>query len=313
MDSSRFVATRAYGGSSSQGGGGAYNQDGSQAEYRHCVFEGNVACAAGGAMRNLKASPLVIKSLFTGNASDSGGGIASTNSLSSYPFELQTIPLIEYCTFVGNAVARYGGAIDSVNASFVVEGCVFEYNTSKNGGAVSSRSVNDHPPCEINESVFRSNSAGIGRGGAVYSRGDIQVANSEFVDNSANISGGAIFTYNDGCILSACLFDMNYAPIGSSLHDIFGDRPLLTDCAFTSCCEIAPPWSFTDGGGNDYQAWCDDCRANVNCLDDAVDAADLAYMLGVWGTSDPQCDITGDGIVDGADLGALLIGWGPCP
>ncbi|MBL9147259.1 MAG: hypothetical protein JNM94_01055 [Phycisphaerae bacterium] len=52
-----------------------------------------------------------------------------------------------------------------------------------------------------------------------------------------------------------------------------------------------------------------------DCL---VDGADLGALLGAWGPADPnsyvtQFDLTQDGIVDGADLGALLGAWGACP
>jgi formylglycine-generating enzyme required for sulfatase activity len=49
-----------------------------------------------------------------------------------------------------------------------------------------------------------------------------------------------------------------------------------------------------------------------------VNGADLGAMLSYWGprTSDPfsvESDINGDGIINGGDLGALLANWGPCP
>jgi formylglycine-generating enzyme required for sulfatase activity len=49
-----------------------------------------------------------------------------------------------------------------------------------------------------------------------------------------------------------------------------------------------------------------------------VDGADLGAMLSYWGprTSDPYSvasDINSDGIINGGDLGALLSNWGPCP
>jgi formylglycine-generating enzyme required for sulfatase activity len=48
-----------------------------------------------------------------------------------------------------------------------------------------------------------------------------------------------------------------------------------------------------------------------------VDGADLGAMLSYWGprTSDPfslASDINGDGIINGGDLGLLLYNWGPC-
>lgn len=44
--------------------------------------------------------------------------------------------------------------------------------------------------------------------------------------------------------------------------------------------------------------------------DGVVDGADLGALLGDWGGS--ASDLTGDGVVDGADLGALLGAWGAC-
>lgn len=56
------------------------------------------------------------------------------------------------------------------------------------------------------------------------------------------------------------------------------------------------------------------CPADLNG-DGVVNGADLAAMLGAWGPCSGSCpaDITGDGTVGGADLAALLGAWGPCP
>ncbi len=49
--------------------------------------------------------------------------------------------------------------------------------------------------------------------------------------------------------------------------------------------------------------------------DPMVDGADLAVLLGAWGPAAPgnPADLDGSGTVDGADLAMLLGGWGPCP
>lgn len=41
-----------------------------------------------------------------------------------------------------------------------------------------------------------------------------------------------------------------------------------------------------------------------------VDGADLALLLGAWGSAGPLGDLNADGVVDGADLGVLLGFWG---
>ena len=51
------------------------------------------------------------------------------------------------------------------------------------------------------------------------------------------------------------------------------------------------------------------CPADLNA-DGTVDAADLAALLGAWGTA--AGDVNGDGTTDAADLAALLGAWGAC-
>jgi len=51
------------------------------------------------------------------------------------------------------------------------------------------------------------------------------------------------------------------------------------------------------------------CPSDLNG-DGVVDGADLGALLSAWGTA--EGDLNGDGIVDGADLGILLSNWGPC-
>ena len=49
--------------------------------------------------------------------------------------------------------------------------------------------------------------------------------------------------------------------------------------------------------------------------DGQVGGADLGAMLAFWGPTSPvfpQADLNGDGVVNGADLSALLARWGPC-
>jgi hypothetical protein len=67
----------------------------------------------------------------------------------------------------------------------------------------------------------------------------------------------------------------------------------------------------------------DCCEQGVACncpadIDEsgAVNAIDLAIVIGYWGTDGgkdyPQADIDGSGEIDGADLATLLGSWGPC-
>lgn len=53
------------------------------------------------------------------------------------------------------------------------------------------------------------------------------------------------------------------------------------------------------------------CPADLN-IDGVVDAADLASLLGDWGSDHPNTDLDGSGTVDAGDLAILLGAWGPC-
>jgi hypothetical protein len=48
--------------------------------------------------------------------------------------------------------------------------------------------------------------------------------------------------------------------------------------------------------------------------DGVIDGADLGALLGAWGSiDDPSADFNDDGVVDGSDLGIMLANWGTCP
>ncbi len=53
------------------------------------------------------------------------------------------------------------------------------------------------------------------------------------------------------------------------------------------------------------------CAGDLNA-DGQVNGADLATLLGAWGSAAPGPDIDGNGNVDAADLSILLGNWGPC-
>lgn len=53
------------------------------------------------------------------------------------------------------------------------------------------------------------------------------------------------------------------------------------------------------------------CAADLSG-DGVIDGADLGQLLGAWGAGPGPADVNGDGAVDGADLGLLLGSWGAC-
>jgi hypothetical protein len=128
--------------------------------------------------------------------------------------------------------------------------------------------------------------------------------------NSALTRGGALYCWFSNPTFENSLFSRNYAEYGGGMYND-SSYPVLTDCTFTECCKVDPPNSIIDAGGNDYESWCEACRADVNC-DHAVNEMDLELILSAWNTPEAQYDLDGDNLVGGGDLGILLGTWGNC-
>jgi hypothetical protein len=82
--------------------------------------------------------------------------------------------------------------------------------------------------------------------------------------------------------------------------------------------DLSPCSSVAGGGGHTIaiEAACPQCPSSLtgNCI---VNGADLGLLLNAWGSCPAGItgctgDINADGQVNGADLGYLLNAWGPC-
>ena len=228
---------------------------------------------------------------------DIGGGMRNEESS----------PTLANCTFAGSS-AEYGGGMYNADSSPTLADCAFTSNTADydGGGMYNADSIPILAGC-----TFASNSADSGSGMYNYNSNPT-LTDCTFTTNVADFGGGGMWNSLSSPTLSSCTFTSNSAYTGGGMFSRNFSSPSLADCTFTECCQVHPPRSFIDLGGNDYDSWCDDCRADVNCRDNAVNAADLGILIGSWGTSDAQCDINGDGTVSAADLGLLIGAWGPC-
>jgi hypothetical protein len=109
----------------------------------------------------------------------------------------------------------------------------------------------------------------------------------------------------------------SFAPIGNAGQNGSGGSTGLSDTGwFVTNASDANPDTPT---GTDYFvmrarvfAPAPACPADLTG-DGSVDGADLGTLLGSWGPCTCAADLNDDGSVDGADLGALLGAWGPCP
>jgi len=121
------------------------------------------------------------------------------------------IVTVSNSSFSGNVAGDAAGAIRTGNATITISDCSFDSNTSTNGP-----------------------------GGAVFlARGN--VLNSEFVNNTAGTTGGAISANNNECIIENSSFMTNVASIGGAVY--FDDGGKLSNCI------VKNNTAGTDGGG----------------------------------------------------------------
>gem|GEM_PF-2561902 len=198
----------------------------------------------------------------------------------------------ERCTFERNGAdhpAIYGGALVLWGTSFDLIDCAFRENVGERGGALLLRQA----------------------------RGSID--RCEFGHNVANFDGGAIEieSGSDATNIRDTSFCGNEAPTNP---DIGSEWAIWTDLGgntFTNVC----PEDDLDGDGvadltdncpgiaNPEQTDCDE-----NGTGDACDIAEGAADINANGVLDAcEClgDVLADGVVNGADLGAILAYWGP--
>ena len=76
--------------------------------------------------------------------------------------------------------------------------------------------------------------------------------------------------------------------------------------------DILTGWGLVDARAALERVWQGVCPADFN-YDRVVDGADIGLLLLQWNTNTPQYDLNDDGIVDGGDIGFLLLNWGACP
>lgn len=135
---------------------------------------------------------------FTNNSASIGGAIATVNNVSAYD-----------CNFINNS-AEYGGAIYA-HGKVLIEGGEFKGNSAIYGGAIFNHNYqfihpivdyyDNYEPHLLDPLVFVRN---------------LTISNSKFVDNNADISGGAILSM--GGVISKTEFTNNHAATGGAIY-----------------------------------------------------------------------------------------------
>jgi predicted outer membrane repeat protein len=280
----------------SANGGAIYITGGSPA-IDSCAFNNNYAEAGGGAIYCKNFSDTIITNCtFNSNYSMKGGAISNTSS---------SHMAISLCSFVGNNATFYGGSIYHLDSqNMTISDCSFTANFASSGGGTSSGGAIylQNAAIDISQSTFSSNVADLKGGGVATTNSQAVISGSEFGENSADV-GGAI-SFNNA-------FDHETNQIGNTLF-----------CGNESS-HVSGGW--TDLGGNEFF---DTCNIGACCTNDIcvlIDQSTCTFVGGEFqgrefACGDVECsesscpgDLNSDGVVDITDVLGVIGGWGVCP
>jgi hypothetical protein len=202
--------------------------------------------------------------------------------------------------------------------------CAFIDNRSVNGGVILSY---DNCPVEFIECSFRDHANSSGGLFRTYSNAPITVTNCTIRNANVLCSGSATvtFTNNRGCLITtvggagfvngggnnwnSCLdCDNDGLP---DLEELISGAADCNGNTIPDSCDISAGTA-TDFNGNGVLDQCE-CPSDI-VPDGIVDGADLGAVLSAWGSAGrgSVADIVRDGEVNSADLAVILTNWGPC-
>ena len=264
------------------------------------------------------STPTFVNCTFIDNGAEEPGEF----NLGGAMYNLNGAPVFIDCRFIGNR-GGFGGAFstwesgpDPSHHPLFVR-CLFKGNSGHWGGAMANLRSN---PTLI-DCTFEDNTA-FRSGGAILNDGfdgpDFWISrpvleNCSFTGNSAIDDGGAITNMGSSeSTITNCQFSLNTAQVAGAIMNTGMSFSTLTD---TTLCGNMPDQiigTWHDMGGNSILLEClPPCPGDLNG-DGIVDGADLSALLGDWNQAGSAADIDGDGLVDGFDLTLLLGSWGLC-
>ena len=183
-----------------------------------------------GAVTSLGKTIISQNSYFVNNSGRWGGAI--TTSGSSLPGKKVNELSISDSTFSKNG-GLYGAGIFIEGSEFSITSCVFDSNTASgkgnmtpndnNGAAIEVTNTDKAITGTISKSTFTNNKAQYG-GAIDICAGTIKITNSKFINNSADVEGGAIdinaANGNPKVTISSSNFINNSAPRGGAILNI---------------------------------------------------------------------------------------------
>ena len=221
-------------------------------------------------------------------------------------------PTIRDCVFDSNR-SGFGGAIYLRYGAADLEHCTFTGNSATtDGGAIFAFD----PYGEIFQCSISGNTAVNHGGGVKIVLGEMDVVETQIEENQAG-QGGGLYWFANADTAPLQVIGCNIVE-NMALEDGGGIKTREgfpgVELSNTTVCDNAPDevnGEYVDLGGNTLCICIGDLTG-----DGLVNGADLGILLGSWGPCPPtgSCigDVTGDGQVTGADLGLLLGSWGEC-
>ena len=220
--------------------GGAIYYQGSDLTVTDCNFDSNSGTS--GAVYS-EGTTKVENCNFTGN---NGGAVYSSGDAeisncnfanhtgSSIVVDIQGCANVENSNFTNNNISGWtsGGALRVIGSNSQINDCNFENNSAASAAGIYVSGENT----KIENCDFINNNATNGDGGAVYIDGkNTQITECDFENNDAQ-SGGAVYSYHDGTNIINSNFTNNSARnsggavfVGMNCHDNHIDN-----CDFTN-------------------------------------------------------------------------------
>ena len=321
---------------------------------------GGILIVSGGA-------PTVRNCIFRDNRCTFGGG-------AGYIFSAQAT--FADCSFIDNVGGSYGGAFDTNAVTSTFRRCVFRGNSALRAGAFETYGGGN--TTFENCLFTANRATGTGGGAAIWigvSSSLVRAYSSTFSGNVATSTAGGVNTTSGGTLQAYnCIFWANSGPTGQTAANQVnagGGTNTVAQCivqgGFTGTGNLNVDPQFVNAAGNDFRlqptspgidsgtnaqvptgGMASDLAGNARYVDIAsvpdtgvgtapiidrgayevqvpappacpcdldgdrvVDGNDLGMLLGGWGEPGPA-DFNGDGLVDGNDLGVMLGSWGPC-
>ncbi len=317
-------------------GGGLYITSGNPT-FRNCIFSGHRCTFGGGAAYVSPGGATFADCQFLNNIGGSFGGAFDTNA---------AVTKFDRCFFQGNTAARAGALESFGGASMTLTNCVFVGNTATGSNGGGALWMGSNGTVTARNCTFYANSATTLAGCIRNTGGTSTLGNCILWANTG--PGGAVVANqisNNGGTTTAtyCVVQGTYAGTGNTAADpLFVNAPggdlrlqstsaaidagsnalvpagTTTDFAglprFVDLPSVADTGSgsapLVDRGAHETVVPPPPCPADLTG-DGTVDGADLGTLLGQF-NSTGSADLNNDGTVDGADLGMLLGEWGSC-